>query len=271
MSFRVLNPTNPGSRNTILVSFSDITCQKPEKRLLNPGVNTVGGRIGIVSNHRIVGRVRMYRFIDFKRKKIYEVGKVHSVEYDPNRNSRIALIHYKDGKKAYILAPKCIMVGIEIVSGFRVAMKNGNALPLWNIALGINVHNIEFRPRGGGKLRRSRGTYANLVSRIHGYVILRLPSGEVRLIPHLCWATVGQVGCVEIKNINIGKAGRAFWNGWRPTVRGSAINPIDHPHGGGEGRSPIGRIAPFTPWSKPRLGIKTIIRKNYIEAFFIRF
>jgi large subunit ribosomal protein L2 len=270
MSFRVLNPTNPGSRNTILVSFRDITCQNPEKRLLNRRVNTVGGRIGIVSNHRIVGRSRLYRQIDFKRKKIYEIGKVHSIEYDPNRNSRVALIHYKDGKKTYILAPKCIIVGMEIISGFRVAIKNGNALPLWNIALGINVHNVEFRPRNGGKLRRSRGTYANLVSRIPGYVILRIPSGVIRLIPHLCWATIGNVGCREIKNINKGKAGRTRWSGWRPTVRGSAMNPIDHPHGGGEGRSPIGRIAPFTPWSKPRLGGKTIKRKNYMVAFFVR-
>lgn len=270
MSFRVLNPTSPGNRNTILVSFSDLTCRSPETRLLNRRLNVAGNRIGIVSNTRILGCSRIYRSIDFKRKNIYEIGKVHSVEYDPNRSARIALIHYKNGKKTYILAPRSIIVGIEIISGFRVPIQNGNALPLWNITLGINVHNIEFRPGNGGKLRRSRGTSANLASRIDGYVTLRLPSGEVRLIPHLCWATVGQVSHADIINVIKGKAGRTFWKGWRPTVRGTAINPVDHPHGGGEGRSPIGRIAPFTPWSKPRLGKKTRKLKIYRKVFIIR-
>ena len=198
------------------------------------------------------------------------VGYICTIEYDPNRNAFIALVHYKDGKKTYILVPKSFYVGQAIIIGFRIPIERGNTLPLWNIPLGINVYNVEFRPGFGGKVARSAGTSVQLVAREYGFATLRLPSGEVRLVPQTCWATIGQVYGLEMGNEKIGKAGRIRWLGWRPIVRGKVINPVDHPHGGGEGCCPVGRSRPSTPWGKPRLGVKTRCKKRYSNAFIIR-
>jgi large subunit ribosomal protein L2 len=208
--------------------------------------------------------------VDFWRRNLDRVGHVQSIEVDPNRNARVALIHYVNGKKSYILAPKEIEVGHSIVAGFRVPIEIGNALPLWNIPLGTRVHSVEFRPGAGGQLARSSGTSVQLIARENGFVTLRLPSGEVRLVPQICWATIGQVGNVEASNKKIGKAGRISWLGWRPTVRGNVMNPVDHPHGGGEGRCPIGRTHPVTPNGKARLGAKTRRPKKFSDTLRLR-
>jgi large subunit ribosomal protein L2 len=212
----------------------------------------------------------LYRKIDIWRRDLDSVGYIRTVEYDPNRNALIALVYYNCGKKNYILVPKNFYLGQTIITGFRVPIEIGNTLPLWNIPLGINVYNVEFRPGSGRKVARSSGTSAQLVAREYGFATLRLPSGEVRLLPQTCWATIGQVHGSEVRNKKIGKAGRIRWLGWRPAVRGKVINPVDHPHGGGEGCCPIGLSRPSTPWGKPRLGVKTRCKKKYSNALIIR-
>jgi len=224
----------------------------------------------ITCRHRGGGHKRLYRKIDFCRKKLDCSGYVTSIQYDPNRNAKIARIYYSDGEKNYILSPKNLKIGEIVTAGFRVAIKVGNALPLWNIPIGLTVHNVELYPGMGGKVARSAGTSVQLIARENGFVRLRFPSGETRLVAQTCWATIGQIGNSEASNKKLKKAGHKRWLGLRPTVRGSAINPVDHPHGGGEGRCPIGRIHPVTPWGKPRLGVKTRSPKKYSDIFILR-
>jgi large subunit ribosomal protein L2 len=220
--------------------------------------------------HQGGGHKRKYRIIDFKRNKDGVVGRVATIEYDPNRSANIALINYADGEKRYILAPLNLKVGDEIVSGADADIKIGNALPLENIPVGTTIHNIELKPGKGGQLVRAAGASAQLLGRDGDFVIVRLSSGETRRIHNNCRATIGQVGNLDHELINIGKAGRSRWLGHRPTVRGSVMNPNDHPHGGGEGRAPIGRKAPVTPWGKPALGLKTRKKKNKSDQYIIR-
>jgi large subunit ribosomal protein L2 len=238
--------------------FKEITCSDPEKSLLKPLNRKAGRNVrgSITVRHRGGGHKRQFRIIDFKRKKDGIPAKVASVEYDPNRSARIALLHYLDGEKRYILSPVGLTVGQTIVSGPDADIKTGNCLPLRNIPLGTVVHNIELYPGGGGKLVRSAGGSAQLMAKEGKYATMRMPSGEMRMVLQACRATIGQIGNVDHENITIGKAGRKRWLGIRPTVRGSVMNPVDHPHGGGEGRAPIGRN-PVTPWGKPALGART--------------
>jgi len=223
-----------------------------------------------VSRHKGGGHKRMYRKIDFWRKKLFCRGNVRSIEYDPNRTAFISLICYSDGTKSYILSPKGIEVGRTIERGLNVPVVCGNTIPLLNVPLGINVHNVELYPGSGGKIARSAGTAVQLIARESGYATLLIPSGEIRLVPQNCWATIGQVGNVENSNKKKGKAGRSRWLGRRPKVRGSAINPVDHPHGGGEGRCPVGHRKPLTPWGKSRLGVKTRLPQKYSDNFILR-
>jgi len=246
-------------------TFAEITKKKPEKSLVVPLKKKAGrnnqGRVTV--RHRGGGAKRMLRIIDFKRNKFDTRGDVVAIEYDPNRSARIALIQYADGEKRYILAPMELTVGDVVLSGEEAAgFKAGTALPLGRIPAGMMVHNIELRPKQGGRLARSAGTAARVMGREGSYTLLRLPSGEVRKVGNDCRATLGQVGNVDHQNINIGKAGRNRWLGRRPAVRGSAMSPRDHPHGGGEGRSPIGMPSPKSPWGKPTLGKKTRKRKD---------
>jgi large subunit ribosomal protein L2 len=252
-------------------TFEEITKKRPEKRLIEPlkkhaGRNNQGK---ITTRHRGGGHKRFYRIIDFKRNKLNIPAKVASIEYDPNRSARIALLNYVDGEKRYILAPNGIQVGDTLMSGSEAEIRVGNALPLRNIPLGTQVHNIELYIGRGGQLVRSAGVAAQLVAKEGDYATLRLPSGETRLIHANCMATIGQVGNIDHQNIRIGKAGRNRWLGKRPTVRGSVMNPRDHPHGGGEGRAPIGMSTPKTKWGKPARGVKT--RHNpRTDRFIIR-
>lgn len=224
----------------------------------------------ITCQQRGGGHKRLYRKIDFGRKKLGIPAKVFSIEYDPNRNARIALLHYQDGEKRYILQPRGLTVGETIISDFEAPIKTGNALPLRSMPLGTEVHNIELQPGAGGQLARAAGSLAQIVAKEGNYATLRLPSGEVRLISLDCWGTVGQVGNLDAINVNIGKAGRKRWLGRRPKVRGSVKNPVDHPHGGGEGRCPIGRSRPVTPWGKPALGVRTRKPKRYSSKLIVR-
>jgi large subunit ribosomal protein L2 len=242
----------------VSVTSEELTSVAPEKSLLVP-VRKEAGRNsrGVVTvRHRGGGAKRKLRIIDFKRDKVGIPGKVASIEYDPNRSTRIALIHYIDGEKGYILAPVGLSLGDTVQAGNTAEMKPGNALPLGSIALGTSVHNVELEPGKGGQLVHSAGSAAQILSKEGGYVLLRLPSGELRKFHSRCWATIGQLGNVDHKNIKFGKAGRRRWLGWRPSVRGSAMTPRDHPHGGGEGRAPRG-MPPKTPWGRPALGHKT--------------
>jgi len=262
VAVKKFNPTSPGRRFLTVSSFEEITRDKPEKSLLLP-LKRKGGRNfrgKITVRHKGGGHKRTYRIIDFKRNKDDIPAKVASIEYDPNRAARIALLHYADGEKRYIIAPLGVKVGAVIVSGPNADIKTGNCLPLKNIPLGTQVHNIELYPGGGGQLVRSAGGSARVMAKEGRYVTLRMPSGEMRRILEGCRATVGQVGNVEHENITIGKAGRNRWLGKKPTNRGVVMNPVDHPHGGGEGRSPIGRN-PVTPWGKPALGARTRKKK----------
>jgi large subunit ribosomal protein L2 len=256
-------PTSPGRRFITVSSFDEITTDKPEKSLLMPLKRNAGrnSRGKITVRHRGGGHKRQYRMIDFKRTKDGIPANVATIEYDPNRSARIALLHYVDGEKRYILAPVGLEVGMTILSGQDADIKVGNALPLRNIPLGTMIHNIELHPKAGGQLVRSAGTAAQLMAKEGKYVHIRMPSGEMRLVLQDCRATIGQVGNVEHENITIGKAGRTRWMGVRPTVRGVTMNPVDHPHGGGEGRSPIGGH-PLTPWGKPALGPRTRKKKK---------
>ena len=259
MALKVYRPTSPGRRGMTGSTFEEITKSKPEKSLLLPLKKKAGrnsqGRITV--RHRGGGAKRMLRILDFKRDKVGVPGRVAAIEYDPNRSANIALIYYADGEKRYILAPLGLNVGDSIKSGEDAEVKLGNTLPLKLIPSGTLIHNIELNRGRGGQLVRSAGVAAQLVVKEGEYALIRLPSGEVRRIRSECLATIGQVGNVDHQSIKLGKAGRKRWLGWRPTVRGSAMNPRDHPHGGGEGRSPIGRPGPKTPWGKPALGYRT--------------
>src|SRR5690554_5213581 len=272
MTVKKYKPTTNGRRNMSVLTFDEITTSTPEKSLLEP-ISKTGGRNNqgkITVRHQGGGAKRKYRVIDFKRNKDNIVGKVATIEYDPNRSANIALINYVDGEKRYILACKDLQVGHEIMSGERVDIKIGNALPIMNIPVGTVVHNIELHPGKGGQLARSAGTSAQLLGREERYVLVRLSSGEVRKILGTCRATVGEVGNESYELVNWGKAGRVRHLGVRPTVRGSAMNPNDHPHGGGEGRTPIGRVSPMTPWGKKARGIKTRDTKKASNDLIIR-
>ncbi|ANU14747.1 LSU ribosomal protein L2p (L8e) [Planococcus halocryophilus Or1] len=272
MGIRKYKPTTNGRRNMTSSDFAEITTNKPEKSLLQP-VKRKGGRNNqgkITVRHHGGGHKRQYRVIDFKRNKDGIPGRVATIEYDPNRSANIALINYADGEKRYILAPKGVEVGTQIMSGIEADIKAGNALPLSNIPMGSTIHNIELKPGGGGQLVRSAGTSAQVLGKEGKYVTVRLQSGEVRMILATCRATIGAVGNEQHELINIGKAGRNRWKGNRPTVRGSVMNPNDHPHGGGEGRSPIGRKSPMSPWGKPTLGYKTRKKTNKSDKFIVR-
>nr|YP_009139323.1 ribosomal protein L2 [Lepidodinium chlorophorum]BAR72297.1 ribosomal protein L2 [Lepidodinium chlorophorum] len=269
MNLYYFGSISPGIRYTTSNVFKKAIRHKFNKHLFRSNVNIVRRRGKIVCRHRIGRHKRLYRIIDFWRNKIYKLGYVCSIEYDPNRNSSIARITYSDKTQKYILAPNRVHVGAKIIAGFQVPIENGNSLPLWNIPLGTNVHNVELYPGSGGKLGRSAGMLINLIAREQGFVTLRLPSGKLRLVSQMCWRTIGQVSNVTARNIKLGKRGRMFWLGRRSMVRGSVINPVDHPHGGGEGRRSIGHIHPCTPWGKPRLGRKTRHLKKYSNAFFV--
>jgi len=259
VALKVYRPTSPGRRGMSGSTFEEITKGEPEKSLLVPLKKRAGrnkqGRITV--RHRGGGAKRRLRIIDFKRSKLGVPGRVAAIEYDPNRSARIALIYYADGEKRYILAPLELSVGDTVMSGSDAEVKPGNALPLKLIPSGTLIHNIELKKGKGGQLVRGAGTAAQLMAKEGEYALVRLPSSEVRRIHCDCLATIGQVGNVDHQSINLGKAGRKRWLGWRPTVRGSAMSPRDHPHGGGEGRSPIGMPGPKTPWGKPALGYRT--------------
>ena len=271
MSVKGFKPYTPGRRQMTVLTFDEITKTEPERSLLRPLKRKAGrnnqGRMTV--RHRGGGHKRMYRLIDFKRTKDNVPAKVAAIEYDPNRSANIALVHYLDGHKAYILAPNGLKVGQMIVSGPDSDIKVGNALPIKNIPVGTLLHNIEMKPGKGAQLVRSAGGAAQLMAKEGNYATLRLPSGEMRMVHIDCRATIGQVGNLDHENIHIGKAGRSRWLGFRPAVRGSAMNPVDHPHGGGEGRTPIGRN-PVTPWGKPALGAKTRKKKNPSNQFIVK-
>lgn len=269
MSVKVKKPMTPGQRGMTVLDYSEITTKTPEKSLVvslkkNGGRNNQGRT---TVRHQGGGAKRKYRIIDFKRNKLDIPGKVATIEYDPNRTANIALINYADGEKRYIIAPKGLKVGMEIMNGVNADIKVGNALPIMSIPVGTVIHNIELRPGKGGELARSAGTSAQILGREGNYVMVRLSSGEQRKILGTCMATIGEVGNEDYELVNIGKAGRTRHMGIRPTVRGSVMNPNDHPHGGGEGRAPIGRKGPVTPWGKPALGLKT--RNNKLSDKFI--
>lgn len=269
MAIKMYKPTSPGRRGMSVSTFDEVTRTTPEKSLvrrlpIRAGRNNMGR---VTVRHRGGGHKRMYRVIDFKRDKHGIPARVSSVEYDPNRSARIALVVYADGERRYILAPLGLVVGSQLMSGPEAEVRVGNALPLRNIPLGTMVHNIELQPGRGGQMVRSAGTAAQLMAKEGDYAQVRLPSGEVRRVLLTCLATIGQVGNPDHANLTLGKAGRKRWLGWRPTVRGTAMDPNSHPHGGGEGRSPVGMSSPKTPWGKPALGYKT--RKNKRTNQFI--
>ena len=272
MPIKKYKPTSPARRAMTVSTFEEITTDRPEKSLLAPLKKKAGrnnqGKITV--RHRGGGHKRKYRIIDFKRNKDGIVGKVATIEYDPNRTANIALIHYVDGEKRYIIAPKGLKVGDTVMSGPDADIKVGNALPLENIPVGTVIHNIELRPGKGGQLVRAAGTEAQLLGKEDKYAIVRLSSGEMRRILKTCRATIGSVGNEDHELISIGKAGRSRWLGKRPTVRGVVMNPVDHPHGGGEGRAPIGRKSPMSPWGKPTLGYKTRKKKKASSKYIIR-
>jgi len=259
VALKIYRPTSPGRRGMSGYTFDEITKDKPEKSLLLPKKKQAGRnfRGKITVRHRGGGEKRRLRIIDFKRDKLDIPGRVAAIEYDPNRSARIALIHYVDGEKRYILAPVGLNVDDMIMSGNNAEIKPGNTLPMNQMPSGTEIHNIEMVPGKGGQMVRSAGASAQLMAKEGKYVLLRLPSGELRRVRSECMATIGQIGNIEHQNISLGKAGRKRHMGWRPTVRGSAMSPRDHPHGGGEGRSPIGMPGPKTPWGKPALGYKT--------------
>lgn len=272
MGIRSYRPYTPSTRQATVSDFAEITKSEPE-RSLTRSVHRPKGRNNrgvITSRRRGGGHKQLYRVIDFKRDKHNIPAKVAAIEYDPNRNARIALLYYQDGEKRYILHPVGLAVGTTIISGPDAPIEDGNALPLSRIPLGSNVHNVELTPGKGAQIVRAAGAAAQVMAKEGNYVTLRLPSGEVRLIRRDCYATIGQVGNLEHRNLSAGKAGRNRWKGRRPKVRGSVMNPVDHPHGGGEGRAPIGRPGPVTPWGKPTLGAKTRNPKKPSNSLIIR-
>ena len=265
-------PTTPSRRNMSVTDYSGLSKVVPEKSLLAP-LNKKSGRNSygrITVRHRGGGNRRKYRIIDFKRQKFDVPGTVKTLEYDPNRSAFIALIEYQDGEKRYIIAPNGLKVGDTVVASPSADIKPGNALPLANIPTGTFIHNVELSPGKGAQLARAAGNMAQLMAKENNMALLRLPSGELRNVPVNCMATIGQVGNVDHENVKIGKAGRKRNMGWRPTVRGSVMNPNDHPHGGGEGKSPVGRPGPVTPWGKPALGYKTRAHHNRSDKFIVR-
>ncbi len=273
MAIKVYKPTTNGRRNMSVLDYkAEITTDKPEKSLLVSKSKTAGrnnqGKITV--RHHGGGAKQKYRIIDFKRNKDDIPAKVATIEYDPNRTANIALLHYADGKKTYILAPKGLKVGDTVISGENADIKTGNALPLSAIPMGTMVHNIELKPGKGGQLVRSAGASAQLLGKEDKYVIIRLTSGEVRKILSTCRATIGEVGNGAHELVKVGKAGRKRHMGIRPTVRGSVMNPNDHPHGGGEGRAPVGRKSPMTPWGKPALGLKTRKKNKHSNKYIVR-
>ena len=272
MGIRSYRPLTPGTRERSVSEFSEITRSEPEKSL-TVSVHRAKGRNNrgvITCRQRGGGHKRLYRIIDFYRNKHSIPATVAEIEYDPNRNARIALLHYEDGEKRYILHPASLAVGRTVMSGPDAPIEIGNALPLHKIPLGTSVHNVELQPGKGGQIVRAAGTSAQVVAKEGNYVTLKLPSTEVRMVRRECYATIGQVGHVEARNITLGKAGRKRWLGRRPEVRGSVMNPVDHPHGGGEGRAPIGRSGPVTPWGKPALGLKTRKKKKASSSLIVR-
>ena len=272
MGIRKINPITPGQRFMTVSTFEEITRKTPERSLVEDKKKHAGRNVTgkITVRHQGGGARQKYRIIDFKRNKDNVPAKVFSVEYDPNRSANIALLHYLDGEKRYIIAPLGLKVGDMIVSGESADIKVGNALPIANIPVGTMIHCIELKPGKGAQLVRSAGNAAQLMAKEGAYAQVRLPSGEVRLIPMNAKATIGQVGNIDHANIQIGKAGRKRHMGVRPTVRGSVMNPCDHPHGGGEGKSPIGKPGPVTPWGKPALGYKTRKHKNPTNKYIVR-
>ena len=272
MPIKTFKPTSPGRRQMTVSTFEEITATEPEKSLLAPLHKKAGrnnqGKITV--RHHGGGHKRKYRIIDFKRNKDGIPGRVATIEYDPNRSANIALLHYADGEKRYILAPKGLKVGDVVESGPNADIKTGNALPLENIPVGTVIHNIELKPGKGGQLVRAAGTSAQLLGKEGNYAVIRLASGEMRKILLTCRATVGSVGNEDHELIKLGKAGRSRWLGRRPVVRGSVMNPVDHPHGGGEGRAPIGRKSPMSPWGKPTLGYKTRKKGKKSDKYIVR-
>jgi large subunit ribosomal protein L2 len=272
MGIKKYKPTSPGRRNMRVSTFEEITKTEPEKSLLTP-LNKTGGRNNkgkITVRHRGGGEKRQYRIIDFKRNKDDIPAKVESIEYDPNRSANIALLHYADGEKRYIIHPKGLKVGDTIVSGPNSDIKVGNALPLKDIPVGTIIHNIELKAGKGAQMVRSAGNSAQLMAKEDDYAQVRLPSGEVRMVRIECRATIGQVGNIDHENIRVGKAGKTRHKGFRPSVRGVVMNPNDHPHGGGEGKSPIGMPSPVTPWGKPTLGYKTRKKNKKSDKYIIK-
>lgn len=272
MGIKIYKPYTDSTRNRSVLDFSNLSKIKPEKSLLvanhRPKGRNNQGKITI--RHKGGGHKRRYRLIDFKRNKYDIEGQVLSIEYDPNRNANISLINYKDGEKRYILHTENLNIGDTISSGEKAPIQVGNSLPLNNIPLGTDVHNVELMPKKGGQLIRAAGTSAKILAKEKNFVVLRLCSKEIRLFKKECFATIGKISNSDIYNVVLGKAGRKRWLGIRPTVRGSVMNPNDHPHGGGEGRCPIGKPRPLTPWGKPALGVKTRKRKNKSDIFIIR-
>ena len=272
MAVRKFKPTTPGQRHKVIGTFEEITASVPEKSLVY-GKRSTGGRnnVGKMTMRYIGGgHKKLFRFIDFKREKDGVPAVVKTIEYDPNRSARIALLFYADGEKRYIIAPNGLKVGSTVMSGAEAAPEVGNCLPLQNIPVGTVIHNVELQPGHGAQMVRSAGTAAQLMAKEGDLAQVRLPSGEVRYIRTNCTACIGQVGNLDHENVHIGKAGRTRHMGIRPTVRGSVMNPNDHPHGGGEGRSPIGRPGPVTPWGKPALGYKTRKTKNPTNKFIVK-
>ncbi|MCZ8249405.1 MULTISPECIES: 50S ribosomal protein L2 [unclassified Microcystis] len=272
MGIRSFRPLTPGTRQAAISDFKEITKTEPEKSLTHRKHSKQGrnNRGVVTSRHRGGGHKRLYRVIDFRRDKRDIPAKVAAIEYDPNRNARIALLFYKDGEKRYIIAPAGLGVGDTVIAGENAPFEVGNALPLSRIPLGTEVHNIELVPGRGGQMVRAAGGFAQVVAKEGDYVTIRLPSKEVRMIRRECYATIGKVGNAEARNISLGKAGRTRHRGQRPHVRGSVMNPVDHPHGGGEGRAPIGRSGPMTPWGKPALGRKTRNKKKRSSDLIVR-
>lgn len=272
MGIRSYRPYTPSTRERSVSDFSEITKKEPEKSLVTSKHRAKGrnNRGVITCRHRGGGHKKLYRIIDFRRDKHDIPAKVAAIEYDPNRNARIALVFYQDGEKRYILHPVGLQVGATISAGINASIDIGNALPLERIPLGTEVHNVELTPGKGGQIVRAAGASAQVVAKEGSYVTIKLPSGERRKVRANCYATIGQVGNTDSRNISLGKAGRNRWKGRRPTVRGSVMNPVDHPHGGGEGRAPIGRSGPMTPWGKPALGVKTRKKKKRSNSLIVQ-
>ncbi|MEG1686518.1 MAG: 50S ribosomal protein L2 [Angelakisella sp.] len=272
MAIKKYKPTTAGRRGMTVTDYSGLSKVAPEKSLLEPLKKAAGrnntGKITV--RHRGGGNRQKYRVIDFKRDKTDISATVITLEYDPNRSAHIALLQYEDGEKRYIVAPNGLAVGDVIVSGADSDIKTGNALPMENIPVGTFIHNIEMYPGKGAQLARAAGIQAQLMAKENGYALVRLPSGELRKVPQQCYATIGQVGNIDHENVNLGKAGRTRHLGFRPTVRGSVMNPCDHPHGGGEGKAPVGRPGPVTPWGKPALGYKTRSHHNSSDKFIVK-